>query len=59
MHIQSSLKYWATYINGVGDDILKFNTYVKGLVHSLHGHIEHLSDMFISFIKGYFACKDK
>ena len=59
MYIRNSLGDLATYMNEVGDDILKFNTYVKGLVRSLHEHGEYSSDLLINVTKGYLACKDK
>ena len=46
-------------MNEVGDNILKFNTYVKGLVHSLYKCGEYSHDLLINAIKGYVSCKDK
>ena len=40
MYIRNSLGDLSIYINNMGNDILKFNTYVKSLVHSLHEHRE-------------------
>ena len=41
-----------------GDDVLKFNTYVKGLIRSLHERGEQTYDLLIHLKKGYLACKD-
>ena len=34
-YIRNSLSNLSAYMSSIGDDILKFNTYVKGLVRSL------------------------
>jgi len=48
-----------TYMSSVGDDILKFNTYIKGLVYSLQERGESSTDLLINVNKDYMACKDK
>ena len=58
-YIQNSLSNLSTYINKVGNDILKFNTYVKGLVHSSYEYGEYSYDLLINVRKGYMSYKDK
>jgi len=58
-YIRNSLSNLSTYMSSVGDDILKFNTYVKELVRSLQERGESSTDLLINVNKGYMACKDK
>ena len=58
-YIRTSLSNLSTYMNAIGDDILKFNFYVKGLVRSLHERGERSTDLLINVTQGHMACKDK
>ena len=58
-YIRTSLNNLPTYMNSVGDDILKFNFYVKGLVRSLQERGERSTDLLINVTQGYMTCKDK
>ena len=47
------------YISSVGQDITKFNAYVKLMVEGLNARGESSSDLLINLFKGYLACSDK
>ena len=46
-------------MSAIGDDILKFNTYIRGLVRSLNEHGEQMYDLITHLTTGYMSCKDK
>ena len=59
MHIRNSLSNLLTYMDDINSNILKFNTYLKGLIHSSHKCRECLPNRLINITKVYFACKNK
>ena len=58
-YIRKSLTSLDQYMSAVGDDILKFNTYVRGLVRSLGERGEQTYDLITHLTNGYMSCKDK
>ena len=57
--IRTSLNNLPACMKSVGDDILKFNCHVKGLVRSLQERGERSTDLLINVTQGYMACQDK
>ena len=43
----------------VRDDILKFNTYLRGMIRSLNKHGEQLFNLITYLTKGYIGSQDK
>ena len=57
--IRNRLANLGDLMKKMGDDVLRFNTQVKGLIRSLseRGAVSH--DIVINLSKGYMACQDK
>ena len=47
------------YIHTIGNDITKFNGYIRVLVDSLSARREITNDLLTNLFKGYLACSDK
>ena len=58
-YIRTCLNNLTAHVGSVGDDVLKFNAYAKGLVRSLQERGESSNDLFINLTQGYLACTDK
>ena len=58
-HICKSLTTLDKYMHEIGDNILKFNTYVKGLIRSLTECGEQTYDLITYLTKGYLAYRNK
>ena len=57
--IRQSLTSLDKHMSSIGDDVLKFNTHVKGLIRSLQERGEQTYDLLMHLKKGCMACKDK
>jgi len=57
--IRTKLSNLDTYIHTVGNDITKFNGYVRMLQDTLRARGETTSDLLTNLFKGYAACSDK
>ena len=57
--IRKKLTNLDRYLPTIGQDITKFNTYVKLLVDGLRSRGEVTSDLLINLFKGYSACSDR
>ena len=57
--IRIKLSNLDTYIHTVGNDITKFNGYVRMLQDTLRARGEMTSDLLTNLFKGYAACSDK
>ena len=57
--IRKKLTNLDRYLPTIGQDITKFNTYVKLLVDGLRSRGEVTNDLLINLFKGYSACSDK
>ena len=57
--IQTKLSNLDRYIVTIGNDITKFNGYVKGLVQSLTARGERTEDLLSNLFKGYQAVSDR
>ena len=57
--IRLKLSSLDNYMPQVGSDIVKFNTYVKLLIDSLHARGETSHDTLVNLFKGYQAVSDK
>jgi hypothetical protein len=58
-NIRTKLSSLDTYIHTIGQDITKFNAYVKLLVGSLLARGETTQDLLTNLFKGYAECSDK
>ena len=56
--IRTKLTDLDRYLPSIGQDILKFNTYVKLLVDGLRSRGETTQDLLVNLFKGYMACSD-
>ena len=57
--IRTKLSNLDRYISTIGNDITKFNGYVKGLVQSLAARGERTEDLLSNLFKGYQAVSDR
>ena len=57
--IRTKLSNLDRYIVTIGNDITKFNGYVKGLVYSLAARGERTEDLLLNLFKGYQAVTDR
>lgn len=57
--IRKKLTNLDRYLPTIGQDITKFNTYVKLLIDGLRSRGESTSDLLINLFKGYSACSDR
>ena len=57
--IRKKLTNLDRYLPTIGQDITKFNTYVKLLIDGLRSRGEATSDLLINLFKGYSACSDR
>jgi hypothetical protein len=57
--VRHKLSNLDTYVATIGNDITKFNAYVRILVDSLSARGEETSDLLVNLFKGYGACSDK
>lgn len=57
--IRTKLTELDKYLPTVGQDITKFNTYVKLMVEGLKSRGEVTQDLLINLFKGYLTCTDK
>ena len=57
--IRNKMSNLDDYIATIGQDITKFNAYVKSLVTSLEARGETSTDLLSNLFKGYKACSDK
>ena len=57
--IRTKLTNLDAYIQVIGNDISKFNGYVKMLIQTLHARGETTQDLLTNLFKGYAACSDK
>jgi hypothetical protein len=58
-NIRTKLSSLDTYIHTIGQDITKFNGYVKLLIDSLQARGETTQDLLTNLFKGYAVCSDK
>ena len=56
--IRTKLTDLDRYLPTIGQDITKFNTYVKLLVDGLRSRGEVTQDLLVNLFKGYLACSD-
>ena len=57
--IRKKLTNLDRYLPTIGQDITKFNTYVKLLIDGLRSRGEATNDLLINLFKGYSACSDR
>jgi hypothetical protein len=57
--IRTKLSSLDTYIHQVGNDITKFNGYVRVLLDTLKARGETTNDLLTNLFKGYGSCSDK
>ena len=57
--IRTKLTDLDRYLPTIGNDITKFNTYVKLLIDSLRSRGETSHDLLVNLFKGYMACSDR
>jgi hypothetical protein len=57
--IRTKLSNLDAYIHQTGNDIVKFNGYVRTLLDALTARGESTSDLLTNLFKGYAACSDK
>ena len=57
--IRKKLTNLDKYLPTIGQDITKFNTYIKLLVDGLRSRGEITNDLLINLFKGYSACSDR
>lgn len=57
--IRNKLSNLDTYINTIGNDVLKFNSYVKGLLLSLKARGEKTEDLLTNLFKAYKSVSDQ
>ena len=57
--IRNRLANLADLMKKMGDDALRFNTQVKGLIRSLRERGADSYDLVVNLNKGYMACQDK
>ena len=57
--IRTKLSNLDVYISTIGNDITKFNAYVKMLQDTLRARGEMTSDLLTNLFKGYGACSDR
>ena len=57
--IRTKLSNLDRYVAAIGNDITRFNGYVKGLVQSLAARGERTEDLLSNLFKGYQAVADK
>jgi hypothetical protein len=57
--VRQKLSNLDTYMSTIGNDITKFNGYVKMLVDGLSARGEITNDLLVNLFKGYGACSDK
>jgi hypothetical protein len=57
--IRTKLTNLDAYIQTIGNDISKFNSYVKMLLSTLESRGETTQDLLTNLFKGYAACSDK
>ena len=58
-HIRDKLSSLDLYLPTIGNDIIKFNTYVKDLLDSLYARGETTHDLLANLFKAYKAASDK
>jgi len=57
--IRTKLTDLDRYLPTIGNDITKFNTYVKLLIDGLRSRGETSHDLLVNLFKGYMACSDR
>ena len=58
-HIRRCLSKLGAYMKKVDDNVLMYNTHVKGLVRSLNERGEKSQDLLVNVSNGYMACGDR
>ena len=58
-YIRQCLVNLLSYMHKLGNNILKFNTYVKGLIQSLNKHGKTTYNLLVNVSNGYLVYKDK
>jgi hypothetical protein len=58
-NIRTKLSSLDSYVLMIGQDITKFNGYVKLLIRSLQARGETTQDLLTNLFKGYAVCSDK
>lgn len=59
MHISNILGSLDKYIIEIGEDIVKLNIHIKGLIHSLKKYGKTICNLKVDITKGYIAYRDK